>query len=61
MTYGALAGAVVIVLSYNNISPLIQIRLGAPKDGHAASDVAGNVFDAEGVARLLQFAVAGGE
>ena len=61
MTYGALAGAVVIVLSYNNISPLIQIRLGAPKDGHATSDIAGDVFDAEGVFGFFQFAVAGGE
>ena len=41
--------------------PLIQIWLGAPKDGHTAGDVAGNVFDAKGVARLFQFAVAGGE
>ena len=41
--------------------PFAQIRLGAPEDGHAACDVAGDVFDAEGVPRLFHVAVAGGE
>ena len=41
--------------------PIIQIWLRAPENGHAACDVAGDVFDAEGIMRLLYVAVASGE
>ena len=41
--------------------PFAQVRLGSPEDGHATGDVAGDVFDAEGVLRFFHVTVAGGE
>jgi len=41
--------------------PIIQIWLRAPDDGHAACDVAGDVFHTESVLRFFHVAVVGGE